>query len=229
MTLVVAVTRPEPQASGTAARLTERGYTALLAPLLEAVPADGPGSADGIGALALTSRTAALILAAHPQFHAIPVFAVGTATAREARRAGFTKVADAAGTVDDLVARLGDAPGPVVHMAGLQHTGDLVERLVASGRDASRRIVYAMAPRPLPPAERVDAVLLFSPRTARVFAEAGTGRALVDRAPRRNVAEGRRRRARPCRHHRRCAHRGRHAGGAALRAARPRAGGVAAR
>lgn len=175
MTFVVAVTRPEPQASGTAARLTERGYTALLAPLLEAVPADGPGSADGIGALALTSRTAALILAAHPQFHAIPVFAVGTATAREARRAGFTKVADAAGTVDDLVARLGDAPGPVVHMAGLQHTGDLVERLVASGRDASRRIVYAMAPRPLPPAERVDAVLLFSPRTARVFAEAGTG------------------------------------------------------
>ncbi|WP_226573276.1 uroporphyrinogen-III synthase [Acuticoccus sediminis] len=171
MTLVVAVTRPEPQASGTATRLAERGYTPLLAPLLEAVPAGDPGAADGIGALALTSRTAALVLAAHPRFHAIPVYAVGTATAGEARRAGFTAVADAAGTVDDLFARLMAVPGPVVHMAGREHTGDLVERLAAAGRTAERRIVYAMEPRALPAAAAVDGVLLYSPRTARLFAE----------------------------------------------------------
>ncbi|UOM32805.1 uroporphyrinogen-III synthase [Acuticoccus sp. I52.16.1] len=172
--LVVAVTRPEPQASGTVARLAERGFSPVPAPLLEAVAADPPGAADGIGALALTSRTAALMLAPFAAFHRIPVYAVGTATAREARRAGFETVADAAGTVDDLVARLADAPGLVVHMAGEQHTGDLVERLVAAGRPASRRIVYSMAPRTLPAVERVDVVLLFSPRTAHVFVAEAT-------------------------------------------------------
>ncbi|ORE92360.1 uroporphyrinogen-III synthase [Stappia sp. 22II-S9-Z10] len=102
------MTRPEPQASGTARRLAALGYTPLVAPLLQVVPVtgdgteagEGPGSANGIGTLALTSRTAALILAAHPAFHSLPVAAVGSATAAEARRAGFTRVNDAAGTVE---------------------------------------------------------------------------------------------------------------------------------
>ncbi len=174
---VVAVTRPEPQASGTARRLAALGYTPLVAPLLQVVPVtadgteagEGPGSANGIGTLALTSRTAALILAAHPAFHSLPVAAVGSATAAEARRAGFTRVDDAAGTVDVLLDRLAGAPEPIVHMAGREHTGDLVERLVARGQRASRRIVYAMAPQRLPAAPRVDAVLIYSPRTAHVF------------------------------------------------------------
>lgn len=173
MSPVVAVTRPQPQASGTASRLAALGYTALLAPLLESVPLD-PGPAAGIAALALTSRTAAMVLAAHPEFHALPVHAVGEASAAEARRAGFADVTAAGGDVDALCAQLATVAGPIVHMAGREHTGDLVERLTARGQSAARRVVYAMEPRPLPAAERVDNVLLFSPRTARLFAGAAT-------------------------------------------------------
>lgn len=171
MSPVVAVTRPLPQASGTASRLAALGFDPLPAPLLEAVPA-APGSAEGIAALALTSRTAALVLAAHPDFHAVPVFAVGAATAAEARRAGFGDVTAAGGDVESLLDRLAGVAGPIVHMAGREHTGALVERLAARGQRAERRVVYAMEARPLPAAERVDHVLLFSPRTARLFAAA---------------------------------------------------------
>lgn len=169
---VVAVTRPQPQADGTARRLEAAGYRALLAPLLSLLPHGDPGSADGIGALALTSGSAVVVLAARPDFHHLPVFAVGNATAAAARRAGFSTVVSASGDVEALLRRLVDSPQPVVHMAGLDHTGSLAERLASAGIVAERRIVYAMVPaRALPRADRVDAVLLYSSRTAQVFSD----------------------------------------------------------
>jgi uroporphyrinogen-III synthase len=175
VTFRVAVTRPEPQASDTAARLASEGYAVVKAPLLAAVPREGPGSAEGIGTLALTSRTAAQLLADRPRFHLIPVVAVGEATAAEARRAGFHEVRSADGDVEALLPMLLDVPGPVVHLSGEDQRGDLVERLRARGQAAERRILYAMEPAGrLPDVDPVDAVLLYSPRTAALFAERAT-------------------------------------------------------
>ncbi|MCF3933383.1 uroporphyrinogen-III synthase [Acuticoccus sp. M5D2P5] len=173
----VAITRPEPHGSETAARLGAMGYETVLAPLLVPSSEDGPGPADGIGSIALTSRFAAKVLAAHPAFHHIPVHAVGDATADEARRAGFDRVSSAAGAVDDLFAMLRTAPEPIVHMAGADQRGDLVERLRARGQDAERRAIYRMIPNAAFPApsEPVDAALLYSPRSAEVFARLATG------------------------------------------------------
>ncbi|WP_108662252.1 uroporphyrinogen-III synthase [Acuticoccus kandeliae] len=168
----VAVTRPEPQASQTAQRLTAMGFEPFIAPLLQPVPGDPPGTADGIGSIALTSRTAAAMLAPHTAFHRLPVYAVGAATADEARSSGFIDVISADGTADELFEHLSGAPEPIVHMAGSDQRGDLVERLVAGGRKAERRIVYHMKPNKtleVPPGP-VNAVLLYSPRTAKVFA-----------------------------------------------------------
>jgi len=167
----VAVTRPEPQASDTATRLAALGYGVLKAPLLVPAARGGPGTARGVGALAITSRTAAMMLAAHPDFHAIPVYAVGEATAAEARRAGFTRVTSAAGDVESLLPLLADAPEPVIHPCGEDHRGDLVERLRAAGKTAERRVLYAMAPAARLPETPVDAVLLYSPRTATLYAQ----------------------------------------------------------
>ncbi len=171
MPFVVAVTRPEPQAADTAAALERLGYGIVRAPLLSAEPADGPGDAAGIGTVALTSRTAARLLASRPEFHGLPVAAVGAGTAAEARRAGFGQVASAEGDVDDLFAFLAGAAEPIVHMTGEEHRGSLVERLLANGQRAERRILYRMVEAAsLPDAPRVDAALLYSPRTAIVFA-----------------------------------------------------------
>lgn len=171
MTARVAVTRPEPQASDTATRLAALGYCVVKAPLLVPVPRGDPGTPDGVGSLALTSRTAATVLAKHPGFHGLPVYAVGEATAAEARRAGFRLVDSAAGDVETLLPRLAGAPEPVVHMCGEDHRGDLVERLRAAGKAAERRILYAMEPAGALPETPVDAVLLYSPRTAALYAE----------------------------------------------------------
>lgn len=177
MALTVAVTRPEPQASGTAARLAALGHRPILAPLLRAVETGPLGSAEGIGALAITSRTAARRLAASPTHLALPIFAVGKASAAEARAAGASNVAIADGAVEDLLRLILQAASePIVHLAGRDHRGDLVERLEAKGRRAERRIIYAMEPAERLPAPRIalDAVLIYSPRTAQTFERLAT-------------------------------------------------------
>lgn len=166
----VAVTRPEPQASGTARRLAEAGYVPVLAPLLAAVATGDPGAGDGIGTIALTSRTAAMALAAYPALHGVPVVAVGDATAKEAREAGFRAVVSGGGDVTTLLAALAGAPEPIVHMAGAEQIGDLVEHLLARNQIATRRTLYRMEPVALPSVAPLAAVLIYSPRTARLFA-----------------------------------------------------------
>lgn len=166
----VAVTRPEPQASGTARRLAQAGYIPVLAPLLAPIATGHPGTGDGIGTIALTSRTAAMVLGAYPALHGLPVVAVGDATAREARQAGFRVVASAGGDVTTLLAALVGAAEPIVHMAGAEQIGDLVEHLLARGQMAARRTLYKMEPVALPSVAPVAAVLIYSPRTARLFA-----------------------------------------------------------
>jgi uroporphyrinogen-III synthase len=152
-------------------RLVSAGYEVLKAPLLVARPLAGPGDAAGVGALAFTSRTAAMMLADQPAFHRIPVYAVGEATAAEARRAGFLHVESAAGDVETLLPVLRNAAGPIIHFCGEDHRGDLVERLLAAGQAAERRVLYRMEPAGPLPDRPVDAVLLYSPRTAALYAE----------------------------------------------------------
>lgn len=178
MSFTVAVTRPEPQASETAARLAGRGYAVVRAPLLVPEPVDGWGTPAGVGAVALTSRTAARLIAAHPEFHDIATFCVGAATAEEAAASGVRDVRQADGDVAALADLMrGSALATAVHFCGEDHRGDLAGALAAAGIAAERRVVYRMAPAAsLPPcAGPLDAALLYSPRTAEIFTRLGTG------------------------------------------------------
>lgn len=178
MPATVAVTRPLPQAEGTARRLAAQGFVPRIVPLLrrERVPADL--GTDGVAALAFTSRSAPQILAdVHdPALKDRPVFCVGEATAREARAAGFAHVEHAAGDVAALAALIARRrPGRLVHLSGEAQQGDLVGAIRAAGGEAERRILYRMrAGGPLPAAP-CDAVLLYSPRTAAAFAGEAAG------------------------------------------------------
>ncbi len=184
----VLVTRPQPQAEATRAALEAAGHSVLVAPVLVVEPDPAaPVDPAGVGAVAFTSRSAVAALAAHPQvsaFVGLPAFAVGAATAGAARKAGFAAVESADGAVEDLarliLSRAGTLRGTVLHVAGAERAGDLAALLAAGGVGARTAVLYRtrMAEH-LPEAVAaalgaggVDAVLLYSPRSAAAFARA---------------------------------------------------------
>lgn len=179
------VTRPIEDARHQADRLAALGHEAVLAPLLaiETVP----GIAlplDGAQALIVTSRNALRALAAHPARDgalALPLIAVGEATAREAERLGFASVTIGAGTAESLppliAARFEASAGPLVHLAGETLAFDLKGALEAEGYTLRQPALYrALAAEALPPeilvdlkSGKIDGVILMSPRTAAIF------------------------------------------------------------
>ena len=173
------VTRPDPHGGRTAARLRAAGAGAVLAPMLQVVPEPAPELAlAGIGALAVTSRVAIAMLAGRPdldQLRGLPLFAVGDATAADARALGFTDVCSADGDVGALaeLIRAAAPAGRVLHLAGHVRAGDLVALLGAAGIAAAVVVVYRAEPVARLPDEAVaalragtlDASLVYSART----------------------------------------------------------------
>jgi uroporphyrinogen-III synthase len=112
----------------------------------------------------------------------LPAFSVGAASARAAAEAGFTRVESAGGDVDDLGALvtrcLNPAAGALLHVAGSRRAGDLAGALGARGFEVRRAVLYEAVTVTALPSDaaaalaerRLDAVLLFSPRTAATFA-----------------------------------------------------------
>lgn len=170
----VLVLRPEPAAAATVARATALGLGATVAPLFTVRGvAWQPPAADRFDALMLTSANALRFGGPHlADYHALPVFAVGDATAAAARTAGFADVR--AGDRDavvllDLIATAGHAH--VLHLAGrehraAQHPALTIERVIVYAADPVAEL--AAAARAALAEEAV--VLLHSPHAARVFA-----------------------------------------------------------
>lgn len=182
--LSLLVTRPEPDASRTAAKLVALGHEVFLAPMLriEALPA-----ALGAGpwaAVLITSASAARAAAAHPDLNRIiglPLLAVGGRSAEAARAAGFGDVSSADGDVGDLVQLARRLPaGRLLYLAGRDRIGDLAKRLTTSGHMVDTIEIYrAVAESQLPMlvkmaiiAEEIDGVLHFSRRSAAAFVAA---------------------------------------------------------
>ncbi|WP_187830232.1 uroporphyrinogen-III synthase [Siccirubricoccus phaeus] len=172
----VLITRPEPGAAETAARVAALGWQPLEAPALLLAPRPFI-SPRGAQALLLTSRAAARCLPATLP-RSLPVLAVGEATAAEARAHGFVKVAAAEGDAAALArlatARLDPKAGPLLLAVGAGYGQDLAAALRAAGFRVLRRIAYAAAPAAALPAparaaladNQVAAALFFSPRSA---------------------------------------------------------------
>ncbi|MDE2580539.1 MAG: uroporphyrinogen-III synthase [Rhodospirillales bacterium] len=172
----VLITRPRPAADATGALVAARGFAPVIAPALvirsrpirlESVPA----------AIAVTSGNALAGLPAG--LHAVPVFAVGDATAAKARAAGFSEVTSAGADAAALAALIARAapPGPLLLAVGEGQGAALERSLRARGRAVDRQVLYAAQPADALPAEAVAAVragrvrfaLFFSAETARAF------------------------------------------------------------
>lgn len=170
MTRRIAVLRPEPGNRATVTALRQAGLEAIALPLFEIVPVawapPDPAAHDG---LLLTSANA--LRCAGPtldRFAGMPVFAIGTATALEAREAGFDLAAVGSDGIAEIVA-IAAARGHrrLLHLAGR-------DRVPAPSGVSAVVTVYEShaiyrAPAELRPIEG-GVALLHSPRTARRFA-----------------------------------------------------------
>ena len=175
------ITRARPAALATAERVRALGLEPVAAPLLTVKPlGEGPIDLAGVGAIAFTSANAVTAFAARSPARALPVFAVGHATAAAARSAGFPAVVSSEGDVAALAAaiaaRAGTFVGAVLHPAAADPAGDLAGALVSRGIEARTLVVYETVATRLSPNVRAQiprfhAVLLHSPKAARLLAE----------------------------------------------------------
>lgn len=194
--LRVVVTRPREDAAALVEALTLRGHSVHHEPLLAIEAREDPvwpsGHADA-QALLITSANGLRAFVRCDTRRALPVFAVGDASAAAARAAGFDAVRSAEGTVEDLAQLVGETldpgAGPLLHPAAGKLAGDLQGLLAEGGFQVLRAVLYDAVPAQRLSEEFVrkidsgliDAVTFFSPRTAATFAsliaEAGLVRA----------------------------------------------------
>lgn len=142
------VTRPQPGADQTAARLRALGYEPLVAPLTEivGVPADVSPLLD-CAALVFTSANGARFFPrdAVQRLLTKPVFAVGAATADALHALGFLTVVigdNDATSLAPLIAARSEEGDAIGYICGRQRTGTLEQSLSELNREAVLIEVY---------------------------------------------------------------------------------------
>jgi uroporphyrinogen-III synthase len=188
--MAVLVTRPSPDDEATAASLRARGYEVLLAPMLRFEAVAFHDDMDALyGAVVVTSANA--VRGIHLKGHRLlelPLFAVGEHTAAAARHAGFTHVisanSDAAGLRDSVLARVKakelKKASTLLYLAGADLARDLAGELGEHGFRVVTQTTYKMSSVASLPREvcdafaanRIEAVLHYSRRSARAFLDA---------------------------------------------------------
>jgi uroporphyrinogen-III synthase len=188
------VTRPEGDADALAELLVARGHRVISSPMLRFKACPAEIDVRGMQAILVTSRNAIRALGERAQGLDLtrrPLFAVGAATAAEARAVGWSDVIEGPGRAQELCAlvvdRLNPRQGGILHLAGDVVAYEPGAELERHGFTYRRCAVYRMEPAEAPSGElvaalargSVDGVLLMSPRTAAVYCrliqEAGLG------------------------------------------------------
>lgn len=135
----VLVTRPEPGACRTAAKLRTFGFDPVILPLSRTRPLAVPEEAVPADAVAVAVTSANAIRHAPAmlirRLANMPCHAVGSRTADAARTAGFLHVAEGPGDAEGLADRIGgDLAGSVlIYLCGRERFPGFEERLGAAG------------------------------------------------------------------------------------------------
>ena len=184
------VTRAQPGAEQTAERLRALGHDPLVAPVLYVRRlAVDPPDLTGISAIVFTSANAVrsfagLVPDGAPDSELarrLPVYAVGDATAAEARENGFATVVsadgDAAVLARAMLKRRDEIGGLVLHPCALEAAGDVAGVLARDGVQVRPLALYDTAGVEEIPAtaafalrsQALDLVMIHSPKAARVL------------------------------------------------------------
>ena len=177
------ITRPQEDAVVIAELLRIRGHVPIVAPLMEVQVREGPELVlEGVQALLATSANGVRAAAQRTGRRNLPVYAVGPQTAEAARAAGFKKVFSAEGDASMLVEFVAERADPkkggLLHAAGAETAGRIMQALQAKGFAVETVVLYDAMPVAELPKNALAAlqdgtlngVLLFSPRSAKTFA-----------------------------------------------------------
>ncbi len=178
------LTRPEEDSQALARNLLALGHSVQTEALLKIkfLPQDKIDLAN-FQAIAFTSANGVRAFVHMYQTRDIPCYAVGEATATEARKAGFQVIFTAGGNVIELAAlithRLNKASGPILHVSGRDIAGDLSGRLGAAGFQliraplykAEKSIALTAAAQNLIKSGQISHIPFYSPRSAKIFME----------------------------------------------------------
>jgi uroporphyrinogen-III synthase len=174
------ITRAEPGASATAARVRGLGIEPIVAPLLEVRRVEGAEiDLTDVSAIAFTSANAVAAFAELCDERGLRVFAVGDATAAAASAHRFAKVLSARGDVAALASALAsrrrELTGPILYPAAAEPAQDLAGALEAVGLTTRQVALYqTVAVEPGPEVgERlaeIDGVLVHSAKAGKALA-----------------------------------------------------------
>ena len=178
--LKIWITRAQPGAEATAARVRALGHTPFVAPLLAVRMVEDPQiDLEGVKALAFTSANGLRAFAQACADRSLQVFAVGAATAQAAREVGFRRVLSADGDVaalaEGIAARRNEIGGAVLHPGAAELAGDLAGALARAGVEVRALTLYDTAPAVLAPDQvaelgEVDVALVHSAKGAQALA-----------------------------------------------------------
>ena len=188
----ILVTRPQEDAAEISQTLEAMGHSVIAAPLLQIAFYDGPEiSLDGVQAILATSANGVRAIARRTPRRDMPLFAVGPQTEAEARAAGFSHIKNAHGDGAALARATAQwvkpEDGALLHAAGAEAPQLLVAALETSGFTVRRAVLYeAKTAQRLPDSAAkalkqgvLDAVMHFSSRSARTFADCVTREGLA--------------------------------------------------
>jgi uroporphyrinogen-III synthase len=181
----VLLTRPREDSERLAAILCQMGHGAIVSPLMEIrFVAGEPLDLTGVQAILASSANGIRALALRTSLRDIPVYAIGPQSAAEARVLGFTSVKDAqrdSVTLAEAVVRWTNPDsGILLHSTGNIHMPNLSVALSTQRfrvrteilYEAIEMFIFTEEAGALLRVQAIDAVMLFSPRSAKLFSTA---------------------------------------------------------
>ncbi len=179
----VLITRPRPQAEQFAKAIEEARpglFSCIIAPLLTIEILKKPVDLVGVDALIFTSANGVRAFLENSTRRDIPALCAGKAAYIVARKAQInaTLQGPTAGELRDTLLAGSQDGRSFLHITGNHQAIDLTGSLGNAGISAEKLVLYDQLRQPLPPdvaallaAGGIHAVPLFSPRTAKIFAE----------------------------------------------------------
>jgi uroporphyrinogen-III synthase len=177
----VIITRPLEDAEPLAEKLRALGHQPIVMPLLQIVPRQDVIIPEAPWqAICFTSANAPRAIPCRDAWRNLPVFTVGPQSKAEALRHGYRGVEALGGNVEGLSAelakRLKPQDGPLLYITGTEISGDLQGTLARQNFSVTRIEAYDAQPCDTPDLSAhlrtAQAVMLFSPRSARLWMDA---------------------------------------------------------
>lgn len=149
---IIAITRPLEDALSLVQELQAQGMQAMPVPMLHIMHNDKAASQlsrafeSAVQAIAVTSKHALAAISQVTAARSVPLYAVGHATAKAAKQAGFEQVHEAAGNAQSLeallLAQCSKERGAVLYLRGKDISHDLAGALTSQGFKAEEIVAY---------------------------------------------------------------------------------------